>query len=57
MTLSQNDDHVMSGSYDGNVLICEVSSGKKIHVLQGHKKAVTCLKLIDASKLLLSGKK
>lgn len=56
LTMTSDDDIIISGSDDTTIVVFSVMSGKRIDVLKGHTKAVTALKLNSTADLLASGK-
>lgn len=56
LTMTSDDDIIISGSDDTTIVVFSVMSGKRIDVLKGHTKAVTALKLNSNADLLASGK-
>lgn len=51
LSLQFDEQHLMTGTYDGNVKVWDVETGEIIRVLDGHVRAVSCLKF-DDSKLV-----
>lgn len=55
LTMTSDDDIIISGSDDTTIVVFSVMNGKRIDVLKGHTKAVTALKLNSNADLLASG--
>lgn len=56
LTMTSDDDIIISGSDDTTIVVFSVMNGKRIDVMKGHTKAVTALKLNSNADLLASGK-
>lgn len=54
-TLAPNDTHVLSGSEDGKVYVWDLVEGTVDLCLEGHTKAVTCLKYNPKRHELVTG--
>ena len=56
VVISEDNEHVVSGAKDGNMIIWKVQTGEIMHKLTGHTDKITGLRLTVRGQLIISGK-
>ncbi len=57
VVLSNDNQFLITGSYDKTIKIWQFNTGQIIHTLSGHSKAITCLAINDNNQTIISGSK
>ncbi|MFX1444478.1 MAG: WD40 repeat domain-containing protein, partial [Promethearchaeota archaeon] len=55
LSFSPNAKYLVSGAFDGNIVIWEISNGNQIHKFKAHDSAVNAIVFTPDGKYIVSG--